>query len=431
MTNAITLSGVGKRYRMYRNNRARLRQLLSFGTGRHFSDFWAVRGVDLDIRRGVTTAVIGVNGSGKSTLLKLMCGITQPTEGKVAIDGRVSTLLDLGAGFNPEFTGVENVYMNGALMGFKKKEMDERLPEIKKFADIGDFMDRPVKTYSSGMFVRLAFACAITVEPDILLVDEVLAVGDAKFQQKCYAKIKSFQDAGKTIVMVTHDMDAVLRHSQHAVVLDKGGLIFQGPPKDAVDRYRLGTWEQAGAQGEPGASLSGAGARPDDGGDGCVKEPAYNPAESRYGAGKARIVNFKMLDGEGLESSCVASGETVRFRFEVLFDERVERPIYGFMVKTVHGVVLYGTNTWHAGVKAGPKGAGERAVVEFSQKAGLASGDYFLSAGVSELDGGDVVPLDRRFDLAMLKVLPKDNSFGLMNLFSEIKVDEKQPQARP
>ncbi|WP_051249569.1 ABC transporter ATP-binding protein [Maridesulfovibrio zosterae] len=237
MSTVISLTGVSKKYRLFRSPKERLKEVFHPFKKQYHTEFWALRDIELSIEKGSTVGLVGRNGAGKSTLLQILCSVLSPTTGDVHVHGRISAILELGAGFNPEFSGRENVILNGKVMGFSSAEMLERVQLIKAFAEIGDFFDQPVKTYSSGMFVRLAFASAISVDPDILIVDEALAVGDAKFQHKCYAKFKEFQKAGKTIVFVSHNLDSVTRHCDSAFLLEKGRIVDRGEPKSVMNCY--------------------------------------------------------------------------------------------------------------------------------------------------------------------------------------------------
>lgn len=234
---AISIRNISKKYRLFNSPEERFKEALHPFKKKYHKEFWALKDVNFDVPKGATVGIIGRNGSGKSTLLQIICGVLKPTSGEVIVNGRVSALLELGAGFNPDLTGRQNVILNGIVQGFSKEEMDARIPQIQEFADIGEFFDQPVKIYSSGMFVRLAFAAAINVDPDILIVDEALAVGDAKFQHKCYNKFLEFQKKGKTILFVSHSTDAIVRHCNHAVLLDGGKVVERGEPKTVVNCY--------------------------------------------------------------------------------------------------------------------------------------------------------------------------------------------------
>ena len=421
---AITVEGVGKTYRIYDNPRARLKELLSPTKKKYHREFAALDGVSFEVKKGETVGVIGRNGSGKSTLLKIICGVLQPTTGKVVTRGRISALLELGVGFNAEFTGRENVYLNGALMGYSKEEMDDRFHAISEFADIGDFIDQPVQTYSSGMYVRLAFACAVNVDPEILVVDEALSVGDIFFQQKCYRKMAEFGERGKTMLLVSHNTETIVKNCQRALFLDNGVLAAAGESGNVVNKYyetlllrdtsgSIGSDRSKGEKDPKARPISE---------DRCVLKPTYNNNEFRYGNYKAAIVDYSMFDKNGLETLSVFSGDPVRFVYEVAFDSPVGSPVYGMTIRTKDGAVVYSTNTSYQNIPVEARGSGDRVLVEFSQDMRLVAGDYFVSAGVAELKGGDVEPVDRRFDMVYLKVMAVDNSVGVANLFSRIEV---------
>jgi len=254
----ITARNLGKCYRLYSNPSDRIKQLITgAGSGRYFREVWALRNVSFEIRRGETVGVIGRNGSGKSTLLQLICGTLRPSEGALNVKGRISALLELGAGFNPDFSGRENVFLNGAILGLSQAEIERRLPEIEAFADIGDFIDSPVKTYSSGMFVRLAFAVQVCVDPEILIVDEALAVGDIFFRQKCYERLGELRRRGCTILLVTHGMGDVEQYCSRGIVLSTGKAVFDGPATDAVKHYYLSTAASTAGRGSETDGPSG------------------------------------------------------------------------------------------------------------------------------------------------------------------------------
>jgi ABC-type polysaccharide/polyol phosphate transport system ATPase subunit len=442
----IVASDLKKVYHIYDNPRDRLKELLSFTGKKYYREFPAVDGIDFEVGRGECVGIIGQNGCGKSTLLQMVCGILKPTSGSIATTGRISALLELGTGFNPEFTGRENIFLSSALMGFKREEIEARYKDIVDFADIGDFIEQPIKTYSSGMYVRLAFACAVNVDPDILIVDEALSVGDIFFQQKCFRKIAEFRERGKTMLLVSHSMDVILKNCGKAIFLDKGRIRKAGEPNDVVNHYMehvlsprdavraapVATAFPGPAVGPAPADSSGAAdekktgdmpaRRPSALDDNCRKKKNYNTNEFRYGNFKARITDFSILDMDGREMSVMSSGSVMRFRYEVTFDEKVESPIYGLTMKTKDGLEVYGNNSWYIGLPFEPKGGGDKVVVEFRHRLCLASGDYFISAGVAELEGNIPVPVDRRYDLAYINILPVDKSFGIANLFTEASI---------
>ncbi len=387
-SSAIEVDGVSKAYRIYAHPRHRLLEALWRGRRRYHQEFWALRGIDLRVERGATLGIVGMNGSGKSTLLQIIAGIVQPTTGHVAVDGRVSSLLELGAGFNPEFTGRENVLMHGAILGFRREELIERLPDIQAFAEIGDFVDQPVKTYSSGMFVRLAFAAAVHVDPDVLLVDEALAVGDAVFQHRCIRKIQQFQAAGKTICFVSHDTNLVKAICSRAALLHQGVLQAHADPDTVVNLYHAriadmewrrdrGTAEPAGARQAVPSAAAAAAYRPD---------PEFDRRVGlfRHGTGGARIRNVELLpSGGGPSASSVAFNDEVILRIHVEFCEDAPFSILGFSFRDKNGIDVVGTNTYEEGVGLPPRSRGQTLVVDFRQCLPLMPGSYSVTSAIA------------------------------------------------
>jgi ABC-type polysaccharide/polyol phosphate transport system ATPase subunit len=380
MAPAIRVQDVSKAYPIFRHPRHRLLEAATFGRLRYHEDFWALRDVSLTVERGATLGIVGANGSGKSTLLQIIAGVVRATRGTVTTDGRVAGILELGAGFSPEFTGRENVIMYGAIMGMSRAEARKRLPAVEAFADIGEFIERPVRTYSSGMFVRLAFAAAIHVDPDILLVDEALAVGDAAFQHRCISKIKEFQRQGKTIVFVSHDMGLVKAICSEAALLHRGRLVRVGHPADIVNYYH----------GDVSTAAVGRNASP--------SPPATRPAHAlfkpdpdfdrrtglfRHGSGAARIRNVELLAADDRPVSIVPFGSQVTLRVHVEFLEDVPFSILGFYFRDKTGVDLVGTNTNEEGRPLPPRRAGETLVVDFRQAVPLQPGPYSVSTAIA------------------------------------------------
>jgi len=383
--------------------------------------------------------IIGQNGSGKSTLLQIICSVLQPTEGKVVVNGRISALLELGAGFNPEFTGRENVVFNGAVMGISTEEMADRLPKIESFADIGDFIDQPVKIYSSGMFARLAFATAINIDPDILVVDEALSVGDAKFQHKCYQKFRQFQDEGKTILFVSHDTNAVLKNCNHAVLLEKGKIVCAGSPKEVTRNYQnliltgstqvlmgdseslspLNDMEFCSLKDRNEFELKNFLEEVHDH-DKVVLRRGYNKDEYRYGDGRSEIIDCMFVCEGNIDPVSIFSGEKIDIYLKIRFLEDVERPAFGFSLKTVEGVLLYANNTRFAQMNLDPVQKSEVVVMKFSLPMNLHAGEYFFDFGSGEKVGETGVPLDFRFSVIHLTVLARTKFDGLIDLTSEI-----------
>ncbi|QCU72407.1 ABC transporter ATP-binding protein [Luteimonas yindakuii] len=426
---AIDVRGLGKSYHVYERPSHRLMQGLMRGRKRYYREFWALRGVDLQVRPGETVGVVGRNGSGKSTLLQMLAGTLTPTEGSVRVQGRVAALLELGSGFNPDFTGRENVYLNASILGLSRGEVEERLDAILGFADIGDFIDQPVRNYSSGMALRLAFAVQAQVQPQILIVDEALAVGDAKFQAKCFARLKQLKEDGAAILLVSHASDQIVQHCDHALLLDGGTPVCKGKPRDVVNRYLDLLFGKDNPQSsapdadepEPIPVLSFTGT------DGNFEtRPSYNPHEYRWGDGAARIVDFRLQSDTKLYPAVLESGARLQLMLRIVFERDVVRPILGFFIKTKEGVVVYASNTEY---KAMPdftrRGlAGDLVDVALAFECRLSDGDYFISVGVASRNETEVVPHDRRYDSIHFQVMGAD-FFGMADVSLEMALAEE------
>lgn len=448
---AIVVERVSKKFRLFRRPQDRLWEALHpFGRKFH-REFWALRDVDLTVHRGETLGIVGRNGSGKSTLLELICGVLRPTNGSVHVAGRISALLELGAGFNPEFTGRDNVLFQGVRSGLSMAAARARMSAVEEFAEIGEFIDQPIKTYSSGMFVRLAFASAIQVDPDILIVDEALAVGDARFRHKCYQKFHEFQAAGKTILLVTHDAEAVLKHCDRALLLDRGRAVMTGPPPQIIHKYtdileaesraamdgasRQGTPYAVAPTTAPGVNVSPkeafAAAAPIR--DGCRQRAGYNPAEYRQGPSRAEIIDYALASSERFDVAIVKSGEPLEIHFKVRYHARVERPHFGFSLKTVDGVMLFATNTHFERLTLEAAEAGDVVSCVFTVPMNLQRGDYFLDLGADEQTGAtSFVNLHRRCSIAHLQVLESRRFNGFIDLqprFSESRLPRPATRA--
>ena len=406
----IEVKSVKKVFKLYNRQLDRIREVVTFWNNTcYHRPFHALKNVSFSIAKGDTVGIIGRNGSGKSTLLQIICSILQPTSGEVFVDGRISALLELGAGFNPEFSGRENVYLNGSILGISREEMEECFDEIAAFADIGEFIDQPVKSYSSGMYVRLAFAVAINVNPDILIVDEALSVGDTAFQAKCYAKFREFQEKGVTVLFVTHSMDLITRYCNNALLLENGVLVKSGPAKEVVDEYNRMIVNCA-----PDAE------------DAVDEQPALNkqlhPDENRYGNGKAEIIEVG-IDAPGKDSNYTfVHGETYRFWFKTLFHETVENPVTAFTIKDVKGFDISGTNTLYKDVHIGEVHEGDVLLTEFEQRMMLNAGGYLLSFGCAGFEQNEYVVYDRRYDVITFEVVSEKSAVGMFDLDSTIQV---------
>lgn len=408
---AISLRHVSKVYRMWNSPEARLQSIFWQGLGRKdraqglYRDFHALSEINLEIPRGQSLGIIGLNGSGKSTLLQMIAGTLQPSTGEVKLCGRLAALLELGAGFNPEFSGRDNVYLNAAVLGLTRQEVDARFPAIAAFADIGDFIEQPVKIYSSGMYIRLAFAVLTQVDPEILIIDEALAVGDFLFQQKCYDRIREFRKKGCTFLFVTHGMGTVLELCDRVIVLDRGKMIFEGDPKAAVDLYEAHSLRSRFGISPPPPVPAAAGAAtapplsiaPTSNG-GIPAPTADTPPELITPAAEPAITSamvslhkVSVLDVAGQEKELVASGENVQIAISVLFNSPVRDPHIGFKLRNQLGVVFYETNTYCMRQFPGAAAAGEILTAEFTMRLPLIEGEYSITAAVANegRDGHD------------------------------------------
>lgn len=435
---AISVKNLSKCYEIYSSpgNRLkqfifpRLKRLLGKKAVNYYREFWALKDVSFEVKRGETVGIIGSNGSGKSTLLQMICGTLTPTSGTVQTYGRVAALLELGAGFNPEFTGRENVYLNATVLGLSIEEIDARFDAIAAFADIGEFIDQPIKTYSSGMSVRLAFAVQSQIDPDIFIVDEALSVGDAKFQAKCFDRLRQLKENGTCILLVTHSSEQIVSHCTRAILLSKGVQLEAGKPKDVVNRYLdllFGKEKATLAVTETTSTVAEAAIEPaleqdnfqlsavD---DSFSTRPGYNPHEYRWGDGTAAILDYYLAADNATYPSAFSTGQNITLAVSVKLLKDFLRPILGVTIKTKEGVTVYGANTETLGCAAFSDAADMGAVMQVTTafKCNLAAGDYFISLGLASKHGEEVIPHDRRYDAIHLQVRPNDEFFGLANL---------------
>ncbi len=433
---AIKVEGLGKCYHLYEKPIARVMDLILPGPARRFQPFWALRNASFEIQAGQTVGIIGRNGSGKSTLLEIISNTLQLTEGKVEINGRIAALLELGAGFNPDFTGRENVYMNAAIMGIDRSVIEEKFSEIEAFANIGEYINHPVCTYSSGMYVRLAFATSIHMDPDILIVDEALAVGDIRFQRKCFREFERFKREGKTILFVTHAVELIRSYCDSAIFLHQGEIRRQGDPRDVVHDYLdmlFGTEDgSSGAQSKvaaisdvsPGSSLQtgndqspGNELNSDARIDGTRLRKSYNASEYRWGEQQAQIIDYLLESGDVADPVVLQQGEQIKLTMRVYFHQALDDLIYGITIKTLDGTTVYGANTRERGIKLASRKKGEMVDVSFTLENHLVQGSYFVSLGVAQHnDTVDNLALDRRYDLFSIAVDGELRDFGLANL---------------
>lgn len=439
---AISVQDVTKVYRLYEKPIDRLKESMSLTHKSYHRDFYALNGISFTVEKGQTVGIIGTNGSGKSTILKIITGVLTPTTGKVSVDGKISALLELGAGFNSDYTGIENIYMNGTMMGYSRKEMDAKLQDILDFAEIGDFVYQPVKTYSSGMFVRLAFALAINVEPEILIVDEALSVGDVFFQAKCYRRMEEIRRSGTTILMVTHDMGSIIKYCDKVVLLNKGEFVAEGTAGHMVDLYKkilagqmdslqaeLEKEREGEAMPEVLSDFSGEAAesRKQTGSQrGLMKEQiTINANRTEYGDGRAEIYDLGLLDERGNLTNLLLKGEMFTIRECIRFFADIEAPIFTYTIKDKKGTDLTGTNTLYEGTDIKPVKRGDEYVVEFTQKMSLQGGEYLLSMSCTGFEQGEHVVYHRLYDVASITVISNKNTVGVYDMESQVKAVKK------
>ena len=390
MTVALRVERVSKQYRIYDHPGDRLKESLTRGRWQWHREFWALRDVSFQVEAGTTTGIVGPNGSGKSTLLQIITGTLEPTHGNVWYEGRVAALLELGAGFNLEFTGIENVFMNAALMSFSRKETEKLLPEIERFAEIGDFIHQPVKTYSSGMYVRLAFATAVATDPQILIIDEALSVGDAVFQHRCLRRIKQMQENGTTILFVSHDPSAVKALCSRAILLNGGRLDTEGQPAEVLNRYQglIMEREEAYDRREPVGSSGELNSENSIAEDEALgrRSPTLRYAY-RHGDGSAEVLDAELLNAARENAELVDTGDPLFAKMRVRFHHDCIDPVFGFLIRNRLGIHAYGLNTEQKALKLGLVESGEVVEVSFAFDCWLGTDAYSVSFAVHSEDG--------------------------------------------
>lgn len=412
---AIRVDDISKMYKLYDKPSDRFKEALGLTKEKKYHEHYALNHVSFDVKKGETVGIIGTNGSGKSTILKIITGVLNPTGGNLTVNGRISALLELGAGFNMEYTGIENIYLNGTMMGFSKEEIDSRLDSILQFADIGDFVNQPVKTYSSGMFVRLAFAVAINIDPEILIVDEALSVGDVFFQVKCYHKFEEFKKMGKTILFVSHDLGSISKYCDRVILLNKGQKIAEGEPKKIVDMYKQVLVEQEEVRDVPKDHIEET--------VGSWKEKMeINPEFIDYGEKAAEIVDFAIVDDRGEITSNIQKDSEFTIKFKVLFHRDIEEPIFAFTIKDLQGTEVTGTNTMYENISTGTVKEGEVRTVEFKQKMNLQGRNYLLALGCVGFSENKFSVYHRLYDLCNINVISDKNTVGFYDMESDVVV---------
>jgi lipopolysaccharide transport system ATP-binding protein len=408
----MRVKGISKRFKSYHSPTDRLKEVVF--RKKYHREIVALEDISFEVQEGETLGIVGQNGAGKSTILKILSGILLPDTGSIKIDGKITGLLELGTGFNPELTGIENIYMNGTFLGMSRTEIDQKKPEIVGFAEIGDFIYEPIKTYSSGMLMRLAFSIAIHADPKCFLVDEALSVGDAYFQQKCMRKIIDFKNKGGSIIFISHDMNSVKTLCDSAILLDKGHILDYSDPKSIVDFYH-GMILQKSHMGDAEVEVKKI----------CTKEGGETSSTS---TGEVRIVSFNILNERNEVISYVESEQIVKFVYEIESLKNLVEPHYGLHVRDNRGVSVFETNTYCMGIETPPLKKGQIVKITYEMKIPLSAGNYSISIGVANKG------YDRGFfeeyllmahDVEILKVISKDDSIiysGVFNMNPQVSV---------
>ncbi len=417
-SSVIEVKNLTKIYKLYDKPIDRMKEALSISRKKYNKEYFALNDINFTVKKGETIGIIGTNGAGKSTLLKILTGVLTPTSGEVSVKGKVSALLELGAGFNPEYTGIENIYLNGTMMGYTKEEIDEKVDVILEFADIGDFVYQQVKTYSSGMFVRLAFAVAINIEPDVLIVDEALSVGDVFFQAKCYKKFEDFKKAGKTILFVSHDLGSISKYCDRTILLNKGKVISDGETKDVIDLYKKVLVNQLDFdKGDKNDNKDQINSK--------VKWKNLlniNPNKLEYGNNMAKIIDFGIIDSNGNITNNICKGSIFTIIIKVKFEKIIEQPIFAFTIKDLKGTEITGTNTMLEKINIHTYSESKIVKVSFKQYMNLQGGEYLLSLGCTGYINGNFTVYHRLYDISNITVISNKNSVGYYDMESEVKI---------
>lgn len=421
MDSVIEIKNISKIYNLYNKPSDRLKEALFARQSRH-TEFAALNNVSFNVNKGEILGIIGKNGSGKSTILKIITSVLTPTSGECIVKGKIAALLELGAGFNMEYTGIENIYLNGQMIGFSKEEMDKKLQDIIDFADIGEHIYQPVKTYSSGMFARLAFSVAISVDPDILIVDEALSVGDVFFQNKCYRRFEEFRERGKTILFVTHDMGSVIRYCNRCVLLNAGKKVAEGKPQEMVDLYKrimVGQWNENEESSDEASPVQSSNVKNDQ----LWKDQiSTNPDIEVYGDGRADIIDFGIFSDTGDIGNNVYKGDYYSVKMKVRINEDNLNPIFAFKLRDIKGTELTGTNTMLEDIDTSQCKKGDIVTITFRQKQYLQPGQYLVSFGCTAFEGDQFVVYCRNYNCCVLGVVAQKGTIGIFDSESEVSI---------
>lgn len=421
----IEVEHLSKMYKLYDKPMDRLKESLGLSKKKNYKEHYALKDVSFQVCKGETVGIIGTNGSGKSTILKIITGVLSQTCGEIRVNGRISALLELGAGFNMEYSGLENVYLNGTMIGFSREEIDAKLDDILNFADIGEFIHQPVKTYSSGMFVRLAFAVAININPEILIVDEALSVGDVFFQAKCYRKFEEFKKMGRTILFVSHDLGSISKYCDRVILLNKGKMVSQGKPKEMVNLYKkiLVGQELVEDDADDADELKKNKVLSMQSTEEVWKNyMLINPELQSYGDGRAEIIDFGVFDEAGEITNTVYKMQYFTLRMKIKFNQKIVNPIFAFSFKDLKGTELTGTNTVIEKTDTGCVSASDIVEISFTQKMRLQGGQYLLQLGCTGFEGNDnFVVYHRLYDICCLQVIADKTTVGYFDMDTSVK----------
>ena len=418
----IDIKNLTKEYKMYASKKDRLVETIFPSVKKH-STFRAMDNLNLEVKKGEILGILGKNGAGKSTLLKMVTGVVVPTSGEIKVNGKISSLLELGTAFNMELTGLENIYQHGQVMGLSKEEIEATKQDVIDFADIGDQLYQPVKTYSSGMFARLAFACAINVDPEILIVDEVLSVGDMAFQLKCFKKFQQFKERGKTILFVTHSIADVLKNCTRTIILQNGKKTFDGGVKEGVELYKKIITGNAPTENKTDEKKFVKGKEENT----WKSHFNENPNVIEYGNLKAQVIDYGVFDENNKYLSFIDNDKTVVLKSKIKFNEEIDNPIFTMTIKDFNGVEIAGTNTMIEKIYPGKFQKGEIAEVEFKQKLPIAPNKYTLSFSCTHINAnGELEVLNRKYEALLIEIISSKDNVGLVKL--DTKIDIKRVQ---
>lgn len=420
----IKIENLTKEYKMYKTKKDRLVEAILPGVERH-DTFRAMDNLNLEVKKGEVLGILGKNGAGKSTLLKMVTGVVTPTSGTIETKGKISSLLELGTAFNMELTGIENIYQHGQVMGLTNEQIEERKQEIIDFADIGEHLYQPVKTYSSGMFARLAFSCAINVDPEILIVDEVLSVGDMAFQLKCFKKFDQFKKKGKTILFVTHSITDVLKNCTRAIIINSGKKIFDGEVKEGVERYKkiiVGLDDSLNKKEKIANNFKKEK-------DGETWKSHFNQNNNiiEYGNGQAEVIDYGIFDEKGNYLQSIDNKKDVVLKSKVKFNEEINEPIFTMTLKDFNGLEICGTNTLIEKIATGSYKKGDIVEVEFKTRLSVAPNKYTLSFSCTHFKpNGELEVLSRKYDALLVEVISSKEYVGVLSLDTDIKITKEE-----